>query len=612
MNAGFLSSRILVGGTILIAFIATGWVLQSDTIRSSALTGAAGDECGGGMFGGLPGGPPPCGAGFECNEEDSRSGRRTKCSFTSGECICEACGDEGWDPATKRCWEGCRTDEDCGFGRACITTDAGILTTHECECRGVGYPHGCCEQHDLDANHYISDDEMPGGIISGLDESCALPLCVWCDEDREWRHRLSNGVIIDDPKDYDSRCNRSIYSECADCDNCHSNSGYTCPEQCIDACGPGSDTPGCEETTSGDMAIDNLFCNIQVNKCETACESDADCMGTELIDGSVCGECTNGSMRQNCSCNEGVCEPFIHRDCSCTTGECNRCKELDDLLENGEYTSNCGPYGFADPLHSTVWMCEYCWATGYFPPDGGGPVEENSCLPYPNAEILWPEQCGDVPTPSSPPSSGSSTSASSDSSTSSSSQSSSSSVSSESTSSSSSTSSSDSSSSSESSSSNSSSDSSSSSVSSSESTSSSTSFSSSSEEDDSSDEGTDSSEGVFSSVIVSSSSSSTCVLVEECFACNECGSGLFDLCESHECPGSACVYNPIYILGIFVGGNCSPDPAVCSECTVMCSNEDCNDGNPCTDDECLPDGGCSNIDNGTCFCGDNTIQSGEE
>lgn len=301
------------------------------------------------------------------------------------------------------------------------------------------------------------------------------------------------------------------------------------------------------------------------------CSSDSDCDGQTPLGGVQCGFCINGSMRANCFCNEGVCNNRIDQDCSCTTGECNLC--AGDLLTNPCASNPQKP-------------CKFCWLDSYIPPiPGPGPVEKDTCQPYPNAEILWPEECGD----------GSDDGSSRNSSQRSSSSSSNTSDTSESTSFSESSGSSESASDSDSfsfsfsfsfSNSN-SSDFSGSSTSRSTTGTGSSSFS---EGDDSADDGGFSSEGADDSgdsgdssfsfsdssesetdtgtdgdETGSSSSSSSydqCDFCPACVACRRCGIGMTNLCDAEECGSlGLCVFQS----GL-VSGTCTADPEICSVC----------------------------------------------
>jgi len=167
--------------------------------------------------------------------------------------------------------------------------------------------------------------------------------------------------------------------QCDDGDNNSDTEPDACRTNCLnDRCGDGviDSDEDCDPAIPGTVC--NRICDI--------CQSDAECQG------GLCGYCDTPCTRIACSCGpDGDCVRESVPDASCTGGECN------------PWPPPCGNMGADCGLPEQ--SCQWC-VLDYWGPNGEGNWK---CDPYPNAPILWPDQCGDPnpppPPPSSPPNS---------------------------------------------------------------------------------------------------------------------------------------------------------------------------------------------------------------
>jgi len=448
-----------------------------------------------------------------------------------------------WSQEENKCVKGpddegdnCTTDDDCA--------DNDLCTVNKCE-RGecVNSPRVC---PDTDNNVCTQTTCLPftGECIDVQVSGC-------CNTD---------GECDDKDKCTDDFCIGNTCSNIAP--NC--SDGKDCTN---DFCDPS--TGECRSII-GEECDDNIECTIDTcteDGCKhddsACCQSDAAC-----ANGNACNTCSGPCERLLCTCVDGTCQNNPVTDGSCDTGACN------------PWPPSCGNLGAecGKPEESCTW----CTLESVNPEDG---ARKWTCSWLPNAEIIYPDQCGGGPN-----SNGSSQNSSKSSQQSSKNSSDSDSVSSLSSESSLSSSFSESLSFSSSISGASSSsgaddstddgnddfsdgddgdDTGTGSVSSilSSSFSSLLISSSSDEADDGTDEGDDaeSQSSISSSAIIQSSSSSSyekCDFCPACLACRRCGLGIGNVCDAGECGGlGICVFED----GLFVN-SCNPDPDVCSVC----------------------------------------------
>lgn len=507
-------------------------------------------------IGGLPGSPvcmcAVCGDGITTSNEQCDDGKQctdgsacesqgdcwqlddTSCLPRNGdgctsECVSEGCGDGIFDKNGIDNIVGNNDDEECEDTEHCTS----------CRCDdpyepdGYGYcvcpseyarPDGSCVMCPPNKPNY---DPVSGrctecylDIQCGADDACTDRACVnnVCTETRDPFCCLSN-------------------ADCNDRVACTSDYCDTDTNECVfaDSCEPDGDD--CTERR----------CNESTGVCEeenVCCTSDAECQSNPW-----CNQCQSGCSRNQCYCNtSGQCDVRVIDDTSCTQGACNPWPP-----PCGDFGEGCG----GAPEESCQWCVIEFWDE-----DGAGHWQ---CDPYPNAETLWPDQCGpgggdggSSPGSSAGPGGSSESDSFSWSSMSEESSASSSEFASDnslstgySASSLSSTSSGDSSISED--------------ISSAASSTSSVSDGSSSETADSVDDGGFSSEGADDGSLSSGSSSSydQCDFCPACVACRRCGIGLFNICDEAECAGlGLCVYQS----GVIDFGVCYADPDVCSVC----------------------------------------------
>jgi len=472
--------------------------------------------------------PTECGNGILETNEECDDGARVPGDGCSDMCRNEFCGDGLVNNhPNEQCDDGNDNDDD-GCTTYCIKEYCGdgVIQTYlgeECDDGNTAGNDGCsstCQEQ------YCGD-----GVVNVAGEEC---------EDKN-----------DDAED---GCYQCKVEECGDgivqpglgeqCDDGENNSDTepdACRTDCInDRCGDGV----IDSDEECDPAIPGTVCN---SRCDI-CQSDNECQG------GLCGQCDTPCTRIACYCAaDGSCERESVPDDSCTGGECN------------PWPAPCGNLGADCGLPQD--SCEWCILDHF----GANGETYWQCAPYPNADILWPNQCGDPnsppPPPPPPPSSPNNSSQRSQASSQSdgSSQSSTSLVSSD-----------DSSkteSDSRSSTSNSSLDSSDDSQSASDANSDGDPpySSSSSEGDDSADGGDTSSEGADADTDADgtdegSSSSSTsyeqCDFCPACTSCRRCGIGLANVCDEQECSNlGLCTYEQ----GLF-GGTCIANPDICGVC----------------------------------------------
>lgn len=175
------------------------------------------------------------------------------------------------------------------------------------------------------------------------------PGTVYCDD-------VSKGCCCQDP------------NPCGNCDD-----GLACTtDTCVNN--------ECVHTSTCNDGLDCTTDTCTANGCvfddSNCCTTDADCQG------GLCGVCDTFCSRVACSCGENrECTRVSVSDTSCTGGECNPWPEQCGNLQ--PHGLDCG--GLPED------SCKWC-VLDYWGPNGEGFWQ---CDPYPNAEILWPDQCGE-------------------------------------------------------------------------------------------------------------------------------------------------------------------------------------------------------------------------
>ena len=164
-------------------------------------------------------------------------------------------------------------------------------------------------------------------------------------------------------------------ADCNDNDICTS-------DVCIDGSCQHIDTGTCckdaSDCNDGNACTDDI-CIQATGSCsnpdnETCCNSDSECQEVD----PACGQCGSCTERVNCSCNT-VPVPGAPRFCGLSPPPFS-------YTTDASCSSGCDPGG--DDCSSP---CEVCLLETINIP-GAGCVF--SCQPAPNAEILWPDECG--------------------------------------------------------------------------------------------------------------------------------------------------------------------------------------------------------------------------